>query len=187
MRVSAFAAILGYSSLALAQTQLLPTCAQKCVGTDFGGCSTVDVKCICANKELLTGLACCVSTGCNAADQETVINFAQNLCKPQGVTDLPTTATCASSASSATSSASSGTASTTASSAASASASATGSAASSASSAASSVASSAASAASSAAASASAATTAGSGAGSCQGNAAGMGFGLVLAGLLGAL
>lgn len=27
MRISAFAAILGYSSLALAQTQLLPTCA----------------------------------------------------------------------------------------------------------------------------------------------------------------
>ncbi|EKG14570.1 hypothetical protein MPH_08251 [Macrophomina phaseolina MS6] len=174
MRASALAVILGYSSLAVAQTQLLPTCAQACVGTDFGGCSTLDVRCICSNKELLTGLACCVSTGCDAEDQQTVIDFAQNLCRPQGVTDLPTTATCASSSAtaSATGTASSGTT---------ASATATGSAASSASSATSSAASGVASSAASAAASPTA------GAGMCQGNAVGMGFGLVLAGLLGAL
>ncbi|KKY13873.1 putative cfem domain [Diplodia seriata] len=175
MRFSTVAAVIGYSSLALAQTQLLPQCAQSCVGTDFGGCGTLDVQCICNNKTLISDLACCVSTSCDAADQKTVIDFAQNLCKPQGVTDLPTSATCASGASSsATGSASS----TGTSSAASSAASATGSAASSASS----VASSASSAASSAA---SAAAT--GGAAVCQGSAAGMGFGLVLAGLMGAL
>ncbi|KAL1643538.1 hypothetical protein SLS58_004898 [Diplodia intermedia] len=177
MRFSTVAAVIGYSSLALAQTQLLPQCAQSCIGSDFGGCGTLDVQCICDNKTLISDLACCVSTGCDAADQKTVIEFAQNLCKPQGVTDLPTSATCASGASSsATGSASS----TGASSAASSAASATGSAASSASS----VASSASSAASSAA---SAAATATGGAAVCQGSAAGMGFGLVLAGLMGAL
>ncbi|KAB2571564.1 putative cfem domain protein [Lasiodiplodia theobromae] len=177
MRFSTISTIIGLSSLALAQTQLLPQCAQSCVGTDFGGCSTLDVECICNNKDLITGLACCVSTSCDAADQQTVIDFAQNLCKPQGVTDLPTTATCASGASSATGSASSGSSSAS-STAASASASATGSAAS--------AASSVASSASSAASSATSAAATGA-AGVCSGNAAGMGFGLVLAGLMGAL
>ncbi|OJD32801.1 cfem domain [Diplodia corticola] len=176
MRFSTIAAIVGCSSFALAQTQLLPKCAQSCVGTDFGGCGTLDVQCICTNKSLISGLACCVSTSCDEADQQTVIAFAQNLCKPQGVTDLPTSATCASGASSATGSASSTGGSSSASTTGSA-ASATGSAA-----------SSAAAAASSASAASSAAGSAPTGgAAMCKGSAAGMGFGLVLAGLMGAL
>ena len=58
------------STLAVAQIPGLPSCATSCVGTSFGSCGNLDVKCICSNTELLSGLACCVSTACDAADQE---------------------------------------------------------------------------------------------------------------------
>ena len=58
------------STLAAAQIPGLPTCATSCVGNSFGSCGSLDVKCICSNTELLSGLACCVSTACDAADQE---------------------------------------------------------------------------------------------------------------------
>ena len=48
----------------------LPKCAGDCVGSDFGGCQQLNVKCICSNQPLLTHLACCVSKTCDAADQE---------------------------------------------------------------------------------------------------------------------
>lgn len=48
----------------------LPSCAGSCVGTDFGGCGTLNVQCICSNTALIASLACCVSTACDAADQE---------------------------------------------------------------------------------------------------------------------
>lgn len=47
----------------------LPACAGSCV-TTFGSCGNLDVKCICSSTNLIAGLACCVSTACNAADQE---------------------------------------------------------------------------------------------------------------------
>ncbi|EMC91475.1 hypothetical protein BAUCODRAFT_135071 [Baudoinia panamericana UAMH 10762] len=101
----------------------LPACAGSCVGTSFGSCSTLDVKCICSDSSLLSGLACCVSTSCNAADQNgtrstttplppqpshpiptnapsaATINFANSLCQGYGVTNLPQSATCASTSS----------------------------------------------------------------------------------------
>ncbi|KAK8255077.1 hypothetical protein HDK77DRAFT_21427 [Phyllosticta capitalensis] len=94
--------VLGYIGIAAAQTQLLPPCAQGCVGNDFGGCQTLDVACICGNKPLIAGLACCVSLRCNLEEQNNVIDFANKLCKPRGVNDLPTTATCPSSTASVT-------------------------------------------------------------------------------------
>ena len=47
----------------------LPQCAQDCV-TNLGGCNKVDVKCICSNAPLLSHLSCCVSTACNATEQQ---------------------------------------------------------------------------------------------------------------------
>ncbi|KAK7542561.1 uncharacterized protein J3D65DRAFT_220608 [Phyllosticta citribraziliensis] len=100
MLLSVAILVFGYISVAAAQTQLLPVCAQSCVGNDFGGCQTLDVACICGNKPLIAGLACCVSQRCNLDDQTNVIDFANRLCRPRGVNDLPTTATCPSSTSS---------------------------------------------------------------------------------------
>lgn len=48
----------------------LPSCAGSCVGTDFGGCGSLNVQCICSNTALISSLACCVSTACDQADQE---------------------------------------------------------------------------------------------------------------------
>jgi hypothetical protein len=58
------------STLAAAQIPGLPSCAAGCVGSSFGSCSSLDVKCICSSTELLSGLSCCVSTACSVEDQE---------------------------------------------------------------------------------------------------------------------
>jgi hypothetical protein len=58
------------STLAAAQIPGLPTCAATCVGTSFGDCGSLDVKCICSSTTLLSGLSCCVSTACNEDDQK---------------------------------------------------------------------------------------------------------------------
>lgn len=70
------------STLAAAQIPGLPTCATSCVGTSFGSCGSLDVKCICSNTELLSGLACCVSTSCDAADQESETPHPRACCLP---------------------------------------------------------------------------------------------------------
>ncbi|PNS17704.1 GPI-anchored CFEM domain protein [Sphaceloma murrayae] len=73
----------------------LPSCAGTCVTSDFGGCGPLDIKCICSNKSLIDGLACCVSTTCNAQEQGNVISFANSFCGSYSVSDLPQAATCA--------------------------------------------------------------------------------------------
>ncbi|KAM0721897.1 hypothetical protein Q7P37_002822 [Cladosporium fusiforme] len=90
------------SSLAAAHIPGLPNCAANCVGDSFGSCGALDVKCICSNTELLTGLSCCVSKACNKEDQDKTLQFAGSLCGGEGggTNNLPTAATCADSASS---------------------------------------------------------------------------------------
>ncbi|GAB7345399.1 hypothetical protein MBLNU457_3740t1 [Dothideomycetes sp. NU457] len=73
----------------------LPSCAGSCVSTDFGGCGSLNVTCICSNGPLIANLACCVSKVCDQADQDSTIKFADALCQGNGVTNLPTAATCA--------------------------------------------------------------------------------------------
>ncbi|KAG8624134.1 hypothetical protein KVT40_009110 [Elsinoe batatas] len=85
-----------FATAVAAQGQGLPPCAGSCVTSDFGGCGGLNVTCICSNKPLIDGLACCVSTACDAQQQQDVINFANALCGSSGVTDLPQSATCAS-------------------------------------------------------------------------------------------
>ncbi|KAI6816750.1 hypothetical protein KC332_g10604 [Hortaea werneckii] len=96
---SAFA-VLAFTGTVLAQVDIsnLPSCAFSCV-TDLGGCNQLDITCICSDTELISGLACCVSKQCDAEDQDKTIQFAQNLCGGEGVDNLPTSATCASTAS----------------------------------------------------------------------------------------
>jgi len=96
---SAFA-VLAFTGAVLAQvdTSNLPSCAFSCV-TNLGGCNQLDITCICSDTELISGLACCVSKQCDAEDQDKTIQFAQNLCGGEGVDNLPTSATCASTAS----------------------------------------------------------------------------------------
>ncbi|KAF4555272.1 CFEM domain-containing protein 2 [Elsinoe fawcettii] len=94
-------AVLAFATAVAAQANIpgLPPCAGTCVTSDFGGCGPLNITCICANKPLIDGLACCVSTACDAPQQSSVISFANALCGGNGVTDLPQSATCASGAS----------------------------------------------------------------------------------------
>ncbi|KAJ8070296.1 hypothetical protein OCU04_000678 [Sclerotinia nivalis] len=83
----------------------LPTCAQSCVtrytsGSEIGGCTNLDVACICSNSSFLSGIACCLADACEAADEATAVAYAQNLCRTAGVTNLPSAVSCASTASS---------------------------------------------------------------------------------------
>jgi len=89
----------------------LPTCAQSCVagftsGSQIGGCSSVDIVCICSSSTFLSGIACCLAGKCDAADQQAATEYAQNLCKASGVTNLPSAVSCASTAAASTGSSS---------------------------------------------------------------------------------
>jgi hypothetical protein len=48
----------------------LPDCASTCVTSSFGGCNSIDVECICKNKEFLDNLGCCMSKACSTKDQD---------------------------------------------------------------------------------------------------------------------
>ena len=75
----------------------LPSCAGNCVSS-FGGCQQLDVKCICSDSTLIANLACCVSTACDAADQESEPSNkimlrtgpATDIPFPQKLSNLPT-------------------------------------------------------------------------------------------------
>lgn len=67
----ALTTFIGLASVALAQVDIsnLPQCAYGCV-TNLGDCNSLDVQCICSDSELISGLACCVSTSCDSEDQD---------------------------------------------------------------------------------------------------------------------
>ncbi|OCK98732.1 uncharacterized protein K441DRAFT_654025 [Cenococcum geophilum 1.58] len=93
MRFVSVVLIASLSSLAAAQLDGLPECAQSCVGSNFGSCQTLDIKCICSNKDLISNLSCCVSQACSADDTQKTITFASQLCSTYGIT-VPTIASC---------------------------------------------------------------------------------------------
>lgn len=97
MHLSSVVVFAALSSIALAQNLIdqIPTCASTCFGSNFGGCAPLDIGCICANKDLLSSLSCCIAGGCSAEDQETTIQFASDLCQANGVT-VASSAFCAS-------------------------------------------------------------------------------------------
>ncbi|KAL1894947.1 hypothetical protein Sste5346_005634 [Sporothrix stenoceras] len=96
--------ILALAGLAVAQFNQLPTCAQSCANKyltgGIGNCGS-DAKCICSDKDFLSGIACCLAApgGCDAADQSSAVVFASQLCAAQGVT-VPSAVTCTSTAAS---------------------------------------------------------------------------------------
>ncbi|KAF1996144.1 hypothetical protein P154DRAFT_525854 [Amniculicola lignicola CBS 123094] len=98
MRFSTVAFLGALSSVALAQSLLdqLPKCAQVCFGSNFGGCQTLDIGCICGNAALIAELSCCVSKGCTAKEADATIKFAAGLCQANGIS-VPSAASCAAS------------------------------------------------------------------------------------------
>ncbi|WPH03722.1 Hypothetical protein R9X50_00660500 [Acrodontium crateriforme] len=88
--------LLALATAVYAQIPGLPSCAQSCI-TSFGDCNPIDVGCICKAGGLIANLSCCVSKQCDATDQTAVIKFADSICAPYN-SNLPTAATCASTA-----------------------------------------------------------------------------------------
>lgn len=89
--------VLAGASLVAAQNGL-PTCAESCVsnfttGQEIGGCNSLDIKCICSQQTFLSDIACCLAGACDAADQQTAIGYAQNICGTAGVT-VPSSVVC---------------------------------------------------------------------------------------------
>ncbi|PHH64200.1 hypothetical protein CDD81_4947 [Ophiocordyceps australis] len=94
------------TGLAMAQQGLdqLPECAKTCVikymsGDELKGCSLGDIKCICTNKDLLSGMSCCLSDACGGEDQRKAIEAAKHVCGSANV-EVPDEIVCNAGASS---------------------------------------------------------------------------------------
>ncbi|KAK8049122.1 hypothetical protein PG994_010852 [Apiospora phragmitis] len=102
--------IAAFAGLAAAQQSglgSLPECSKGCLnnfvsgsGQQIGGCPATDAKCICAKKEFIDGISCCVSDACNKADQDASIQFASTFCGTLGV-QVPNVVSCPSKSASA--------------------------------------------------------------------------------------
>lgn len=89
--------LLHYSSKA---DSMQRPCLNEYIGSGtIAGCSALNVTCICSNQSFLGGVACCLAASCDAADQQAATNFADSLCKANGV-DVPTAVSCTSTAAS---------------------------------------------------------------------------------------
>jgi len=121
MKFITIALSLGAAAMVQAQASTLPACAQTCLGSftsgsSIGGCSSLDIKCICSAQSFLSDIACCLEGACSAADQASAIKYAQQICETAGVTvpdSLSAAGSCSSSATSASGSSTSGSSSTT--------------------------------------------------------------------------
>jgi len=88
----------------------LPQCAQNCTINAIPSSCNLNPKCICEDAGFIKAITCCVAQVCDAADQETTIKYADSICVPAGVTNLPTAATCANSTATSTASSTTGSA-----------------------------------------------------------------------------
>ncbi|EED15300.1 CFEM domain protein, putative [Talaromyces stipitatus ATCC 10500] len=77
----------------------LPPCAKSCATNAMPASCGLDVKCICSAESFITSVSCCVAKVCDQADQQTTLQFAEQLCAGAGVTNLPSAAGCSSTAS----------------------------------------------------------------------------------------
>lgn len=102
MKTFTLALPLALASLSLAQLQGLPTCAQSCANIflngGIGNCGR-DAACICADKDFISAISCCLIGACNADDQQKAIDFAQQICQANQVS-VPNTVVCTSTSSS---------------------------------------------------------------------------------------
>ncbi|KAJ9347460.1 hypothetical protein DTO027B9_9194 [Paecilomyces variotii] len=104
MRFSAvLVALSGLLCTVVAQSQdlsALPDCAKNCaLGSIPKSCSVIDVKCICTTGSFIDSISCCIKDACSPSDQEATLKFAKQICGSAGVTNLPNSVTCSSSAS----------------------------------------------------------------------------------------
>ena len=63
------------------------------VGSNIGGCSQGDIKCICSNDEFLDNIACCLSSACDSDGKDKAVSFARSICGGAGV-DVPDQVVC---------------------------------------------------------------------------------------------
>ena len=61
-------ALLAFVAVAVAQIPGLPSCANNCINLP-SECQITDYKCICTDKNFISGISCCVSQHCGASDQ----------------------------------------------------------------------------------------------------------------------
>lgn len=59
-------------------------------GTNIDDCAVSNADCVCIDTDCQSGWACCLSTGCNAADTASAIGVMKNQCP-----DSPNIGTCA--------------------------------------------------------------------------------------------
>ncbi|KAG9692064.1 hypothetical protein KCU95_g7679, partial [Aureobasidium melanogenum] len=91
---------LAAATLATAQSSSIPSCANACISQALPANCNLDPKCICADANFISTISCCVSTACDVSGQQAALGYAKQICAPVGVTNLPTSASCAASASS---------------------------------------------------------------------------------------
>ncbi|RAK82446.1 CFEM domain-containing protein [Aspergillus fijiensis CBS 313.89] len=76
----------------------LPVCARECAtGAIPKTCQSIDVGCICGTKSFISDMSCCVAKSCSPQDEKAALGFTVQLCSGAGVTDLPSSASCANS------------------------------------------------------------------------------------------
>ncbi|KAH9891546.1 hypothetical protein F4778DRAFT_341380 [Xylariomycetidae sp. FL2044] len=76
----------------------LPECAKNCLaqftrGDNIGDCGRFDAKCICGSDSFIGGIACCLSSVCSEADQQSAVDYAVSFCRTQSVT-VPSAVRC---------------------------------------------------------------------------------------------
>ncbi|RAH46467.1 CFEM domain-containing protein [Aspergillus brunneoviolaceus CBS 621.78] len=80
----------GLTSVVAQGMDSLPVCARECAtGAIPKTCQSIDVGCICGTKSFISDMSCC--------DEKAALGFAVQLCSGAGVTDLPSSASCANS------------------------------------------------------------------------------------------
>ncbi|CZR67457.1 uncharacterized protein PAC_17356 [Phialocephala subalpina] len=77
----------------------LPSCAESCLAgyesaSTIAGCNAADIARICSNTTFISSITCCIVDTRNTADQVACVTYAQNLCSADGVSRLPTSASC---------------------------------------------------------------------------------------------
>ncbi|KAF7116393.1 hypothetical protein CNMCM5793_004637 [Aspergillus hiratsukae] len=99
-------------SMAAAQgLQDLPACARQCATNSIPANCGLSVECICSDSSFISGISCCILNTCPTDEQQeeahpfvptAAVQFANQICKTAGVTNLPQSPSCPSSTQSAT-------------------------------------------------------------------------------------
>ncbi|GIK06841.1 hypothetical protein Aspvir_002493 [Aspergillus viridinutans] len=91
----------------------LPDCAKSCATGSIPASCGLDVKCICTDSSFLSGISCCILKSCPQDQQQeeedahpcfptAAVQFANQICKTAGVTNIPQSPSCANATQSAT-------------------------------------------------------------------------------------